>query len=310
MPQNQSRFPELVRKGWDKVTDEITVELHQKEKMRDVLYTKKSIDSAFYESTGVAGTPDIPRFNGVLKYIESAPGFGRRIEPAEFGAYTEVERKFWMNNLYPVMKDWAKRFQVAMDRTQEKAAIKGYATLNSAAFDFMPWNEEGVAVASTAHTTKMAGVSTASGFSNLGSSAYDPTIVEATRILMRGFRGLNGEILAIEPDGFIGPTTLEQKFEEVTATPKGLYTANGTINVQANKGWQYKTSQYFNDYSTKNWMMVDWKLLKEMALWITRMENESGAEVDFMTKRLKFSLYAYWGYGFEGWQPFYFHQVS
>ena len=80
--------------------------------------------------------------------------------------------------------------------------------------------------------------------------------------------------------------------------------------VQANKGWQYKTSQYFNDYSTKNWMMVDWKLLKEMALWITRMENESGAEVDFMTKRLKFSLYAYWGYGFEGWQPFYFHQVS
>ena len=311
-PINQARFIELVRKGWDKVKQEATdeyPELHQKETLKDVLYSEKKLDSAFYEEYGISGMGDIPRFNGTLTQLDVSPGYGLRIEPAEFGAYVEVERKFWHNNLYPVMKNWATQFLTANHRTKEKAAIKGYARLNSAAFDFMPWNEEGVAIASTSHTTKNSGVSTSSGFGNLGSSAFDPTVVEATRILMRGFRGLNGEISYINPDGFIGPTSLDKKFEEVNATPKGLYSAEGTVNVQAGK-WQYKTSQYFNDYSTKNWIMVDWAALKRASLWISRMAPEDGADVDFMTKRLKFSLFDWWGYGFNNWHPFYFHQVS
>jgi hypothetical protein len=308
---NQSRFQELVRKGWDKVTGEVTEELHQRESLRETLYTEAGLDSAYYEKYGVSDLPDIPRFNGTLTYLDVAPGFGVRIEPGEFAAGVEVERKLWENNLYPVMKDWPRKFTMASHRTKEKAAIKGYAKLNSAAFDFMPWNEEGVPIASSSHTTKNDYVTTsAGGYSNLGSSAFSPTAVEATRILMRGFRGLNGEILAITPDGFIGPTTLDQKFEEVTATPLGLYTANHTVNVQHNRKWEYKTSQYFNDYSTKSWIMVDWNLLKQLAVWKTRIEDQGGAKIDFETYRLKFSLYSYWGYGFLGWQAFYFHQVS
>ena len=312
-PMTQSRFPELVHKSWDKVTQEATdeyPELQQKETLRSELYTEKKLDSAFYEEYRVSGMADIPRFPGTLLQLDVAPGFGFRIEPAEFGAYVELERKLWHNNLYNVMKNWKGQFMVSNHRTKEKAAIKGYARLNSAAFDFMTWNEEGVAIASTAHTTKNDYVTTSTGgFSNLGTSAFDPTIVEATRILMRGFRGLNGEILFTHPDGLIGPTTLDKKFEEVNATPKGLYTANGTVNVQAGK-WQYKTSQLFNDYSTKNWIMVDWAAAKKAALWLNRMAPEDGAEYDFMTKRMKFSLFDWWGYGFSKWQPFFFHQVA
>ena len=314
VPMNQGRFPELVRKGYDSFYAEVTDELHQKEQLKDTLYTQKSIDSAFYEKNQVSGVPDIPRFNGALTYVDVAPGWGARIEPAEYAVAVELERKIWLNNLYDVMKDWAGSLAVASHRTKEKAAIKGYANLNSAAFDFMSWNEEGVPIASTSHATKndyvvYSGLSQP-GNSNLGTSAFNPTSVEACRILMRGFRGLNGEILYINPDGFIGPTTYDQRFEEVTATPLGLYDTTHTVNVQANRKWQYKTSQYFNDYSTKNWVMVDWTLLKKLALWIVRLEDESGAKIDFETYRLKFSLYSYWGYGFTGWQAFYFNQVS
>ena len=56
--------------------------------------------------------------------------------------------------------------------------------------------------------------------------------------------------------------------------------------------------------------MVDWNLLKKAALWIVRLEDESGAKIDFETYRLKFSLYSYWGYGFQNWQFCYFNQVS
>ena len=310
-PMNQSRFQELVRKGWDKVFGEVTDEIHQISPMREKLYSPLSIDSAYYEKYQVSGLPDIPRFNGTLRYFDVAPGYGVRIEPAEFASAVELERKLWLNNLYQVMKDWPAEFAKASHRTKEKAAIKGYAAMNSAAFDFMSWNEEGVAIASTVHTTKNDYVSTAAGgYSNLGTTAFSPTAVEATRILMKGFRGLNGELLYINPSGFIGPTTLEQKFEEVTATPKGLYSAEGTINVQANRKWEYQTSMYFNDYSTKSWLMVDWDLLKKLAVWVTRVEEEGAAKIDFETYRLKFSLYAYWGYGFLSWPAFYYQNVT
>jgi hypothetical protein len=308
-PMTQSRFPELVRKGWDKMTLEVTDELHQRETMKDVLYTEQSNDSAYFEKYQVSGLPDIPRFSGALRYLDAAPGYGVRIEPAEFAAAVELERKLWLNNLYPVMKDWNRSLLTSMHRTKEKAAIKGYALVDSTAFDFMPWNEEGVAIASTAHTTKNDGVSTTSGFGNLGTSAFDPTIVEATRILMRGFRGLNGELLDVRGNGLIGPTTLDQKFAELNTTPYGLDTPYRTTNTQAGK-WNWKTSQYINDWSTKSWAMVDWEVLKKAAVWLTRLGDERKATIDFETYRLKFSIYGYWGYGFLNWQFIYFHKVT
>ena len=123
-PINQSRMQELVRKGWDKVMTEVTDELHQKESIKDQLYSIQSIDSAFYEKCGVSGLPDIPRFTGTVRYIDAAPGYGVRIEPAEFAAAVEIERKLWLNNLYDVLKSWPREFGIASHRTKEKAAIK------------------------------------------------------------------------------------------------------------------------------------------------------------------------------------------
>jgi hypothetical protein len=170
-------------------------------------------------------------------------------------------------------------------------------------------SEEGVAICSTAHTTKASGVSTTSGFSNLGSTAFSPTAVEATRILMRGFRNSIGERMAVRPNGFIGSTNLEQKFAELIGTDKGLYSAEGTINTQKNK-WKYEVSDYLSDYSTKNWIMVDWDLVKEYAVWVDHTADELSNTVDFETKKIKHSSYSYWGLGFTGWSPFYFHAVS
>ena len=307
---DQARFQFLVEKGLSKAYEEVRAFLSQTQPMREKLYKVFPSDGAYSDFNGVGSLPDMPRFGGSILYFDVPPGFHTRIEPAEFAMGVEVEKKFWLNNLYNVLKDWPRKLAIAADRTKEKAAIKGYAAMNSTGFDFMQ-SEEGVAIASTGHLTKADYVNTSlGGFSNLGTSAFSPTAVEATRILMKGFRDSNGEYLSVSPNGFLGPTTLDQKFEEVTTTPKGLYTANGTVNVQANKGWTWDTSQFFNDYSSKNWMMVDWSLMLEYAMWITRVENETANAVDFETKKIKTSIYDYWGYGFTGWNGIYFHAVT
>jgi len=305
---DQARFQYLVEKGLTKVYEETIQFLSQTQPIRAKLYKDMESDGAYSDFNSVGSLPDIPRFAGALLYFDVPPGFSVRIEPAEFAGGVEIEKKFWLNNLYNVLKDWPKKLAVASDRTKEKAAVRGYANMPSVGFEFAQ-SEEGVAIASSGHLTKATGVNTSNGFSNLGSAAFLPTSVEATRILMKGFRDSNGEIMSVQPGGFIGPTTLDQKFEEVNATPKGLYSAEGTVNVQEGK-WTYETHQYFNDYSTKSWMMVDWQLMMEYAVWISRVEDELTNKVDFETKKIKHSTYSYWGYGFTNWPFIYFQQVT
>jgi hypothetical protein len=307
---DQARFQFLVEKGLTKAFEEQIQFLSQTQPIRARLFADMESDGAYSDFNSVGSLPDMPRFSGALFYADVPPGWAVRIEPAEFAMGVEIEKKFWLNNLYNVLKDWPKKLAIASDRTKEKAAVSAYANISAAGFDFMQ-SEEGVAIASSGHLTKQTDVNTTvlGGFSNLGSSTFLPTTVEATRILMRGFRDTNGEILSINPNGFVGATTLDQKFKELNATPHGLYSAEGTINVQKDQ-WSYETHQYFNDYSTKNWMMVDWQLLAEYAKWVTRVEDELTNKVDFETKKIKHSAYNYWGYGFLNWPFIYFQQVG
>lgn len=306
---DQSRFQALVKAGLRKVDTEVSAELHKTKPMKDILYSSESSDRAYEEYLGISGLGDIPQFNGVLTYGSMDLGYSAKIEPKEFAFGVQKERKFWENNLYPVLNDMGGELRNSLHRTKEKYAIRGYANIASTAFDFMS-SEEGVAIASSAHTTKVSGVSTTTGFSNLGSTAFSPTAVEATRILMSGFKNLQGEYMSVKGNGFIGPTTLDQKFEELCSTEKGLYSAEGTVNVQANKGWKYVTSQYFNDYSEKSWGMVNWEMLKRYAKWITKVDAEINSTVDFDTFKIKHSVYSYWGYGFTAWPFIYWHSVA
>lgn len=307
---DQSRFQELVKTNAVKWDSEISKELHAVKPMREILYgTEGDTKGAYKDYNGIGVAGDIPRFNGVLTYGDVPMGYSTRIEPAEFAMGLEIERKLWENNLHPELLNIVSMLRNSLHRTKEKYAVRGYANIASTAFDFMT-SEEGVAIASTAHTTKAVGVSTTAGFSNLGSTAFSPTAVEATRILMGGFKNLNGEYMSVVGNGFIGPTTLDQKFEEVAVTQKGLYSAEGTVNVQARKNWQYQTSQFFNDYSTKSWGMVNWEMLKKYALWQTKVDADLNTTVDFETYKIKHSVYSYWGYGFRAWPFIYWHNVT
>ena len=305
---NQSRFQELVRQGFKKIYDETIKELHAVSPLKDKLYTTENSTKAYEEYYGVNGLGDLQKFNGVLQYAENSPGYYTKIEPAQFALGVETEKKFYMNNLYPVLKSQAKALTNSSHRTKEKYAISGYANMNSTAFDFMT-SEEGVAIASSSHTTKAPGVATTYGFDNLGTTAFSPTALEATRIIMRGFRNGIGERCNVSPNMLLGPTTLEQRFLETTQTKAGLDTAYQNVNTLAGK-YSVLTSDYFNDTSTKNWFLIDTALMKEFAKWVVREEDQLASTVDFETFNMKNSIINYFGYGFTGWQFVYMHQVS
>jgi phage major head subunit gpT-like protein len=271
------------------------------------LYRTMDSQGAFEEFYEVGALPDIPEFNGKLEYLNAAPGYYNKIEPKEFAGGVMFERKLIDDKQYSVFDNRAGLLAESAARVREKYGVRPFAYAFSSAYDFQT-SEEGVALCSTAHTTK-SGVSTASGFSNAGTSALDKTSVAATRLLMRKFKSELGERIDIEPDTLIVPDNLADKAMEIVGTDKGLYSAEGTVNVQ--KG-RFKVIPYLrlDDYDTNNWFMASSSMMKRFLVWIDRIKPDNANTVDFETYYVKFSTYFRMANGFLDWRWIYGHNVT
>jgi len=268
-----------------------------------------SSESAWEEFYDVGSVPDIPEFNGKLSTLSVAAGFHKIIEPKEFGAKIDIERKLIDDKKYSVLDNMAAKLMVSAHRTREKTGVKLFANSSSTAYDFMTKNEEGVALCSSSHTTK-SGTSTASGFDNSGTSAISKTTVAATRILMRQFRNDISERIEISDNlGLVVPDNLADIAEEINGTPKSMDTAEGNINTQAGR---YKVIPYLrlDDTDTNNWYMVDLDAQKESAIWLDRIKPEISSQVDFNTYLKEVAVYMRHAYGYIDWRWIYGHVVS
>lgn len=272
------------------------------------LFNVMSSESAWEEFFSVTGVGDIPTFVGKIEYLPMVPGFHKKIEHAEFAAGIAAERKLIDDKKYAVLENRAEALISAAHRTREKKGARAFSYANSSAFDFMT-SEEGVALCSDSHTTKAA-VSTSTGFDNLGSTAISKTAVAATRILMRGFRDDNGQRIDVGDDlALVVPDNLADTAMEITGTVNGLYTAEGTKNVQYGR---YEVIPYMrlDDDDTNNWFMVWKSQMKKDLVWMDRVLPETKNTVDFDSYQLKQAVYFRCSYGWKDWRWIYMHVVS
>jgi phage major head subunit gpT-like protein len=311
-PLASSQFMRLMDDRLRKVQVDAFKELPS---MIDKIYGVIKSDKAWEEFYGVGAVPDIPTFSGTLEYLGVAPDYYTRIEPKEFAGGIQIERKLLDDDRYDVIKGRQNGLVESLHRVREKYGAQGLAYAFSSAFTFMS-NEEGVSLCSTAHTTK-AGTSTASGFSNAGSTAISKTAIGATRILMRQFRNDIGSRVVIEPDTLIVPDTqfdaaceaLGYSGDTGASSMLDPDSGNGKINSQYKR---FKVIPYprLDDYSTKSWYMVDSKRMKEFLIWLERIAPEISTTKDFDTFMFKQAIYARFGYGWLNWRFIYGHNVS
>ncbi len=271
------------------------------------LYRTLDSDSAWEEFYEIGSVPDIPEFTGQLQYLSIAPGYYTKIEHKEYAGGIQIERKLLDDKKYAVLDDRAAGLAESAARVREKFGVRPFAYAFSSSFDFMT-SEENLSLCNTAHTTK-SGTSTTSGFSNSGTSALTATSVAATRLLMKKFRNDISERIVISPDTLIVPDNLADKAAEIVGTPKGLYSAEGTVNVQQGR---FKVIPYLrlDDYDTNNWFMTDMKLQKKFLVWIDRVRPDRNNTIDFETFLMKHSIYFRMSNGSLNWRFMYGHNVS
>lgn len=304
-PLDSSQFVRLLDNRLREISENPYPEI---ERMIPELFRNIKSDSAWEEFYQIGALPDIPEFTGKLSALGISPGYHVKIEPKEYAAEVQIERKLIDDKKYPVLDSIAEGMMTSAIRTQEKLGARVFTRAFSTAFDFMT-SEEGVALCSDSHTTK-AGVSTSSGFDNAGTSAASKTSVAATRLLMRRFRNDIGERIDVGDDyAIITPDNLADTFEEINRTPKGYGSAEGTVNMQAGR-YRIITYKRLDDSDTNNWFMVNLSAMKRSLLWIDRVAPEVKRTSDFSTYLLRIAIYFRCAYGFTDWRWLFGHNVS
>jgi hypothetical protein len=260
-------------------------------------------DSAWEEFYNVGSVPDIPEFNGKLSTLGISPGYHLKLEPKEYGAMLQAERKLIDDKKYAVLDSRASGLMTAAHRTREKMGARPFNYAFSSAFDFMT-SEEGLSLCNSSHTTK-SGTSTSSGFDNSGTSALSKTSLAAAWLAMRGFRDDISERIEMSDNYWVVvPDALGDTADEIVGTPKGLNTTEGNINPQQGR-YTVKRNLRLDDYDSNNWFLVNVDLMKQALLWIDRIKPETKNTVDFDTYMLKTAVYFRCAYGWNDWRWIY-----
>ena len=298
-PIARSAFVLLLSDTLREVTEDQYADLT---KMKDIFFKNVPSEKAWEEYLDVSDLGDIREFNGKIEYLPVYSGYRKVIEPKEYAAGVQVQQKFIEDNRYDVLVNFAKKLMKSAVRTQEKHAVGAFNDAFSASYTYMTTNEEGVALCSDNHTTKVPGTSTSDGFDNLGTTALSKTSLAASRILMKQFRSSIGERIEISENmSIVVPEALRDTASEITGTPAGLYTTDGTINTEHGRTGVIPYPR-LDDNSATNWFLVDNDRMKESLLWIDRKPLVHDVTEDWDTYNMLQKIRGRWGYGVIDWR--------
>lgn len=181
--------------------------------VKDTFFDVKVDKKAWLEYYGLGDVPDPVAFEGLISYQGVAMGFHTKIRPKEFAGGLVFQRRLLDTDRYDEMDKKSKGLGKAAKRKMNKVAHEWVIYMDSSAFDYMI-AEEGVALCSNSHTSK-ANVSTASGFDNLITLPFNPTNLEAARLISKKFKSDINERIETNFDTIVHPASLGEKVWEI-----------------------------------------------------------------------------------------------
>jgi len=322
MPQTIKRFASFIEKRLSEVSEDRKKYQADASMIPRIYGSPIQTSQAWEEYSSVGQVPNVVAFEGRLTAGEVFPGYSTRIEPNQFGLYLEHDRSFVdtirfgsqsaAKGKMAVLESFEQGLIDSNARVKEKNAAKVIANSTSAAYDFITLQEEGASLANTAHKTRY-NVSTASGFSNLGTSVMNPVATHATIINMMRLKSPIGEIWNTSRKfAIICGTTNSFRARQIVETTKGVsidnnYSADHIKNVQQGL-FDIIVWNYLDDYSTSAWGIVDVDMMLKNMIHLTQVTAETEREVDFMTKSIRQSIYDSHGFGHTDWRHFYWHK--
>lgn len=296
-PLTDKQFTRLLD---DRLTKVYTNRYKELELIKDKFYGIVKSKKAWEEYFSVSGIPDPEAFQGIIQYQGVYPGYHTKIEPKEYAGGITIQRRLLDTDRYDVIEKMSKGLAEAANRKMNKIAHEPFLYFDSSAFTFVT-SEEGVALCSNSHTTKVPDVSTATGFDNLSTLPFDATNLEALRIQSKGFKSDIGERIQTNFDTIVHGTNLAADVWEVINSSGKTGDNLNNDNFQRGR-WKSIELPLLDDTDTNDWFIVDSTAMKDSLLWIDAVPVEFNATTDFDTMMRKYADYFVCGWGFTCWR--------
>ena len=261
---------------------------------------KDSTDYVKYSSVGTLG--DIPEFTGAgLSALENEQLYDKTLTHVEYAAKYILQRKLMDDNKWKQIFDGVSLLGRSARITKEK---KHWAILNEA-FITEPSDGDGTELCASDHPYSPTDSGTQS---NEGTTAFAPTALTATQILMRKITNSKRQNANIMGDAVIVPVDkYDTARETILSTSKVVSEwSEGVINVENN--YNIISSIYLTDAT--DWFMVDTKCMKRNLLSIQRLPLEFSLTDDFDTFQKWARVYERYINGWFDWRFIYGHLVS
>ena len=254
----------------------------------------------------VGAFADWTAFSGQVNYDSITQGYDTTVTFLEKCSGFQIERRLFDDDQFHIMDQRPAGLGTAGGRTRQKDGARIWNMAFSVDTYFYN-RSEAVALCSNSHTTNAPGVSTTSGFDNLGTSALSATAVAAARIAVTGFRDDRGNLIQSIANELLYPPNLYEEAWEIVNSSGKLDTAYNNKNVHEGT---YQLQEWSLLTNTRNWFLHDISMRKAMLFWIDRIPMEFAYAEDLDTLVGKFRGYMRYANGFIDWRWAYGHQVA
>lgn len=258
----------------------------------------ESPQRASYRTSAAGSFGDVGEFTGQVTYDDAYQGYDRTLTPKQYASGYQIERILFDHDEYGIMDAKPRGLATSAQRTRQKHAAQVFN--NRFSVD-TTWNNftENVALCSNSHTTTAPGVSTATGFDNLVTTAFSAAALAAARIQMKNFRDDRGNRIAVNPTMILHPVDLYELVHEVVKSEGKPDTANNNANVHAN-AYEGVEWEYLSD--TNDWSLIDPVMMKDSLVWYDELPPEFAMVEAFDELIGKWRLYTRYGAGHDDWR--------
>lgn len=242
----------------------------------------------------------VPEFTGDIAYEDFKEGYKKSVSEVEYALGVKVQRKLLRNDLYGVVR---RNVGLLADSFNQKVEEIGADVFNSA-FSTSLTVGDGLALCSTAHTSKVGGANQG----NSGTSTLSAANLEATRILMVKYKTNKDNIRVAKPSLLLVPTDLHEKAWEIVNSYGKMDTAMNNRNFHFGKWNLAVWDNFLTD--TNNWFVIDEELMKQVLnfrWWERRQFFRSG---EFDTLIQKYAGYMSCAVSTVEWRFIYGHNAA
>ena len=291
-------WADLLEPGLKEIFD-VTVDSMEGKSMIPELYSVESSDRANEDLLEEGDMGNFEPFTGSVPYEKVQQGYKKTLTHVTYSKGLEIERELVEDDLYGKIKDKPRKLGIAAARRRESDG----ASLFNNAFSTVNTGGDGLALASTAHTSNVGGANQ----SNSGTTALSPTELETVRRAMINFKSNKDNELDVMPDTILVPLNLEQTAWEIVNSKGDPESANNTANFMYQR---FRVIPWKRLTDTNNWFLIDSELAKLYLKWYNRTPVEFFKDSDFDTFIAKYAGRMRYIFGFNEWRWIYGENVS